>query len=89
MGEHRNAISTSTGKLRPVCEFCGRVGRAAVPGLPGRLTVMDVARGWSSAPYPPEFVHPDGSTGTKWTCPKCQARLDRGEVLHPRREEAR
>lgn len=83
-----NVLATLTGKLRPVCEFCGKIGRAVAPSLPGRLTIMDVAQGWTSAPYSPEFIHPDGSAGTKWTCPACQKRLDRGEVLRTRSEAA-
>lgn len=80
-----NVIVTKGGKAGPVCEFCGRVGRAVTPtGRDGRLSVFDVARGWSCAPYPDDFVHPDGSKGSLWTCPACQRRIDRGEVLTTR-----
>jgi hypothetical protein len=78
-----NVIRTSTGRLCPVCEFCGKVGRAATP-LDGRLSLWDVARGWIETPYPPEFVHDDGSIGSLWTCPGCDRRLRRGEALRGR-----
>lgn len=82
-----NVIRTSAGKLRPVCEFCGRAGRAATPTLgDGQLSVWDVARGWAVVPSRGDVTHSDGSTGDLWRCPTCGDRLDRGEALHPRRE---
>lgn len=79
-----NVVRTKGGKLRPVCEFCGTVGRAADPDSRGRLSIFSVSRGWSEAPYSEGFVHPDGSTGSRWTCPACNARMDRGEALRER-----
>jgi hypothetical protein len=79
-----NVIRTKSGKLRPVCEFCGKVGRPATPTLRGGLSVLDVAPGWGCAPYPGAFVHRDGSTGSLWRCPTCERRMDRGETLYGR-----
>lgn len=80
-----NIIETKTGKLRPVCEFCGRAGRAVTPTpFDGRLSLFDIAPGWSEAPYPPDFVHKDGSKGSLWRCPPCGRRMDRGETLYGR-----
>jgi hypothetical protein len=79
-----NVVRTAAGKLRPVCEFCGKVGRAAAPFDGGDLTLWDVAQGWGEVPYPPDFVHEDGSRGSLWRCPACSLRMDRGEVLEHR-----
>lgn len=79
-----NVIRHDDGRVSPVCEFCGAVGEPVTPGRPGgRLSIGDV-EGWSTAPYPDDFVHEDGSTGSKWTCRTCQARMDRGEALRAR-----
>jgi hypothetical protein len=78
-------IRTKTGKLQPVCEFCGKVGRPATPFDGGdRLSIVDVAQGWGEVPYPDDFTHPDGSTGSLWRCPACEARMDRGETMYGR-----
>ncbi|GAA4402895.1 hypothetical protein GCM10023168_13890 [Fodinibacter luteus] len=79
-----NLERTAAGKVRPVCEFCGRKGRAVTPDECGRVSLWDLARGWSCAPYPEHVTHPDGSTGTLYQCPACTRRLDRGEALTSR-----
>jgi hypothetical protein len=79
-----NTIRTASGRLQPVCEYCGGRGRAVEPDERGRIDLCALARGWSVAPYPPEFVHQDGSTGDLFTCPSCDARLRRGEALGTR-----
>lgn len=82
-----NTVTTSSGNVRPVCEFCGRKGRPVAP-LEGtrRVSMWSLARGWSCAPYPDDFTHDDGSTGALYQCPACCGRLDRGEGLRPRSE---
>lgn len=63
-----NVERTRTGRLRPVCESCGRRGRSVATD---RLTLWELAAGWSCAPYPEGFQHQDGSTGTRFICPTC------------------
>src|SRR5947209_19676856 len=78
--EHVNVLPTASGRLRPVCPFCGKVGRAADPDPSGRPSLFAVVRDWCWSPYPPDFVHADGSTGDRWSCPACAARIHRGEI---------
>lgn len=78
-----NTTTTSSGRVRAVCEFCGRQSRSVVP-VDGRAWLLDLPRGWSEAPYSPTFAHPDGSTGSLWQCPGCVQRLRRGEGLRSR-----
>jgi len=80
-----NTVTTSSGRVRAVCEFCGRQSRP-VALVGGRLSILDLPLGWSSAPYPDTFTHPDGSTGSLWQCPACCQRLRRGESMRARCE---
>ena len=84
----RNVIQTDDGRQSAVCEFCGRTAPPARPTRQAgtRLSLFDLPQGWASAPYPDTFVHPDGSTGTQWSCPTCNRRLDAGESLYSRQE---
>ena len=75
-----NTLTTASGKVSAVCEFCGRQSRPVVP-VDGRVWLLDLPRGWSEAPYSPTFTHRDGSTGSLWQCPACVRRLHRGEGL--------
>ena len=82
-----NVIMTKAGTVRPVCEFCGRMGRAVAPDAVserGHIDIFALGRGWSVAPYPADFVHRDGSTGDLFECPECRRRLKRGESLRAR-----
>lgn len=79
-----NIERTDSRRVRPICEFCGRRGRAMVPDDRGRVDPFDLARGWSVAPYPLDLVHADGSIGDLFTCPACDARLRRGAGLRSR-----
>ena len=83
-----NVVHTAAGLQSAVCQFCGRTSRPVRATRPGdRLSLFDVPAGWSCAPYPEDFVHEDGSTGTQWCCRKCGRRLASGESLYSRREE--
>lgn len=66
-----NTVPTTTGKIRFVCQFCGRM---TGPRASGRFS--DLPNGWACAPYPAHTQHPDGSTGTVYRCPPCTARRD-------------
>lgn len=79
-----NTHVTASGRVRAVCEFCGRMSRPVNVAADGRLSLWDLPRGWSEAPYSPTFTHEDGSTGSLWQCPACVRRLHRGEGLTSR-----
>jgi hypothetical protein len=81
-----NLERTRSGRVRPVCEFCGRKGRAVQLDESGRVHLHQLGQGWSEAPYPADLVHRDGSTGDLFTCPACDTRLRRGESLLSRGE---
>ena len=66
-----NTMATRTGRVRLVCQFCGKLSRSlASAGL------ADLPNGWTMAPYADDYTHPDGSTGNLFRCPTCNARRD-------------
>lgn len=67
----RNVIITNTGKQRAVCELCGKQSRPVELARLGYLAV-----GWSELPFPADYVHTDGSTGSLFRCPLCGDRRD-------------
>lgn len=73
-------------QLRAACEFCPRRSRwqEEDPEYPGRVSMWDLAAGWSAAPYSVGFEHLDGTHGDKWTCPACNRRLLAGARLRAR-----
>lgn len=83
-----NTERTGTGRLRAVCEYCGKRSRPVDVGERTRLGILDLPAGWSEAPYSPTHVHGDGSTGSLWCCPACARRRDAGERLAPTPERA-
>lgn len=84
-----NVERTTTGRLRAVCEHCGRRSRPVDVGARDRLGVFDLPAGWWEVPYSPGTRHPDGSTGSLWCCPACARRLDSGHALIPDPERVR
>jgi hypothetical protein len=76
-----NYVATSAGKVRAVCEFCDKRSAPVRADDDGEPCMWSVGRGWASAPYPHDFVHRDGSTGSTWICPDCNRRLNAGESL--------
>lgn len=77
-----NALVTGRNRVRPVCQFCGKLTRSTyAPNDQGAVPVWELPRGWAAAPYPSWLVHDDGSTGTMYECPSCAAALERGEAL--------
>jgi hypothetical protein len=66
-----NWEATKTGKVRAVCEWCGRRSSPVFPCNDGRPALFDLGRGWSVAPYPIGYQHADGSRGPRYTCPAC------------------
>ena len=82
-----NQITTSSGRLRAVCEYCGRKTKPVLTQR-DRLSILDVAVGWSVAPYPADFVHADSSCGSLWTCPRCNKRIQQGMPVSPTLERA-
>lgn len=66
-----NTVALKSGRVRVVCEFCGRM---SAPLDSARFS--DLPAGWSCAPYPDGFAHVDGSTGTLFKCSPCSDRRD-------------
>lgn len=72
----RNVIITGSGKIRPVCEYCGRTTRSSYEAKNDRLSLADLPLSWSVLPFPNHVMHADGSTGTLHHCPSCTNRRD-------------
>lgn len=79
-----NAVRTRTGRLRPVCQVCNKQGASVHAGPEGQPSMWALPRGWSTAPYPADFQHRDGSTGSTFTCPSCNKQLRAGACLQLR-----
>jgi Zn finger protein HypA/HybF involved in hydrogenase expression len=71
-------------KLRARCQCCPRQSRWVPADSDGEPDLWAMPRGWSTAPFPADFEHSDGSVGSKYTCPACNARLRKGETLQVR-----
>lgn len=69
------------GRVRAVCLFCNGASEPVAPDLEGEPNVWSLARGWSISYFPADFVQRDGSVGSTFTCPACNAHLQRGERL--------
>lgn len=68
-------LTTAGDGARLICEWCGRASRRAYPLRDdGSVSSWLMPSAWSCAPYPADFVHGDGSTGTKWLCGTCERR---------------
>jgi len=76
-----NHTEPIAGKSSAVCYVCERKSRPVALDRDGEPNMWALPRGWSTAPYPAGFKHSDGSTGSTYTCPACNARLRRGETL--------
>lgn len=79
-----NFIRTRTGRVRAICECCGRISASLPPGDDGQPSMWDLPKNWSTAPYFADSLHDDGSIGSTFTCPSCNERLHRGERLQLR-----
>jgi hypothetical protein len=66
---------------RAQCRCCPRQSRPVPADDQGEPNLWAMPPGWSMAPLPADFQHDDGSTGSKYTCPACNARLRKGETL--------
>ena len=76
-----NAIQSGQGKYSAVCQCCGKKSRPVLPCRDGEPDLFEMARGWSTAPFPADFHHSDGSRGSTFTCPTCNKRLHRGASI--------
>ncbi len=85
MSEYVNCIVMPDGRLRAVCEYCGKVSEAVNPDFRGKLSIY-ILEGWAEAPFADDYVHDDGSKGSLWHCPDCCARQAAGEGLFSRDE---
>lgn len=73
MSAPRNVIALPSGRVRAVCRICGRQTSP-------RPDAYDLPRGWWVAPFPADSVHPDGSTGSLYTCPSCSGGKSIGKL---------
>ena len=78
---HANHTTTSAGKKAAICQCCGTHARATEPTEDGEPDLWKMARGWAQAPFPKDCMHSDGSAGSRYTCPACNAQLRKGITL--------
>lgn len=83
-----NHTTTAAGKVAALCQFCAKQARATKPNDNGEPDLWTMARGWSEAPFPAGHPHADGSTGSRYTCPACNALLRAGRTLRTRGGQA-
>lgn len=76
-----NHTPHKNGKSSAVCCCCGVRSRPVKVDSDGEPTLWNMARGWSEAPFPHDFTHPDGSIGSMFTCPACNKQLRAGVAL--------
>lgn len=75
---------TRGGKVAAICQVCARQAAPTLPDSSGRPDLWAMPRGWSEAPFPSAYAHRDGSTGSRYTCPACNAQLRAGAALRLR-----
>ena len=78
---HANHTTTTTGKKAAICQCCSARSRPVKVDDEGEPSLWAMPRGWSCAPFPADFTHRDGSTGSTYTCAACNKRLRAGERL--------
>ena len=76
-----NYKSTRNGKVKALCCCCNRESTPVKPNADGEPDLWNMGRGWSDTPFPHDFVHPDGSVGSMYTCPSCNKLLHAGEEV--------
>lgn len=79
-----NHTEPRQGKSSAICECCAKQSRPVPVDADGEPDLWKMARGWSTAPFPADFVHRNGSVGSTFTCPACNTRLRNGEALQLR-----
>jgi hypothetical protein len=79
--EYINYAKTSNGKVRAICECCGKKSLAVLPDEDGEPPLWRLAAGWWQAPYPADFIHSDGSIGSNYTCPGCHKKMQSGQSV--------
>lgn len=84
-----NHARSTKGRIAAICECCGRRSKPTKPNFKGEPELWEIGRGWSQAPFPADFKHPDGSVGSTYTCPACNKRLAAGEELKCRNYEVK
>ena len=76
-----NHVTAGNGKVAAVCDCCDRKSRLVIAGSHGEPELWNMGRGWSQAPFPADYMHPDGSIGSMYTCPACNKLLRSGIAL--------
>jgi predicted RNA-binding Zn-ribbon protein involved in translation (DUF1610 family) len=79
-----NFLATRTGRVKAVCQCCGHQSPAKAPNDQGEPDLFRLPANWSEAPYFTTTQHSDGSHGSRYTCPACNAKLSRGQTLRMR-----
>lgn len=79
--QYVNRIETRTGKVRAVCQSCGKRSAPAPADDQGEPELFGMGPGWSCAPFPHDYVHKDGSVGSMFTCPDCRKKLADGQSI--------
>lgn len=74
-------VLTSITKSSATCYCCGKKSRPVEIDDDGEPDLLSLPSGWSQAPFPADYRHADGSFGSQYTCPACNKRLERGEVI--------
>lgn len=82
-----NSLSYTNGRASAVCWSCARKSNPVEVDRDAEPDLWELADGWSQAPFPSHFVHRNGSVGSLYTCPSCNAGLRHGGPLRPARPQ--
>lgn len=74
----------ANGLVAALCDTCGKRSRFHAADRDGEPDIWQLGRGWSIAPFPHDFRHDNGSVGSTYTCPACNALLKQGHILTTR-----
>lgn len=77
------------GMFSAICQCCDRHSHPVKPDDQGEPDLFKLPRGWSQAPFPAASQHRDGSVGSTYTCPSCNAQLRKGTTLQLRANAGR
>lgn len=75
-----NYLTARNGKVAAVCECCGKQSKYVPADHDGKPAIWHLS-GWSHAPFPNDFIHNDGSVGSRYDCPSCEKKLRAGQSL--------
>jgi len=79
-----NHTPVTNGQASAVCCICGQHSPLVSIDDYDEPDMWQLPQGWSQGPYPADYQHRDGSTGSIYTCSTCNERAARGETLQRR-----